>query len=322
MSTFSAGWYPDYSDSEQQRYYDGAQWTHYVYRRDDGTRSRWRKRKLPKFKPSAQLVEATYRMVFADKSMIVLLFAGSVLAALASAAVLVPATYWGHVTPSFSSGGVPGVLVLALSMGVASFVFQLVSGAVVAAAILRAEGRSATAREALRYAWGRRRQLLAWALLSTVVGVVVRALERMGVGGVIAALTLDIGWAFATVFATPVIMVEGTMPLATVKRSASLLRGRFTVLLISGFTAALPWIVLALGSLGVILVGLGLLFFAPPVGAVIGVVAIAVGAVGFAYSAAVSNAVSAYLETYLYRYAVGLPVPGVDQHLLPPLSPA
>jgi hypothetical protein len=37
--------------------------------------------------------------------------------------------------------------------------------------------------------------------------------------------------------------------------------------------------------------------------------------------ASVSSALSAYLETFLYRYAVGLPVPGVDRRWLPPLRP-
>lgn len=50
--------------------------------------------------------------------------------------------------------------------------------------------------------------------VSTLVGVLIRAIERIGLGGALAALTLNLGWAFATVFATPVIIVEGTLPIA------------------------------------------------------------------------------------------------------------
>jgi hypothetical protein len=262
-------------------------------------------------------------MLFADKSMIAMLVVGAVVAAAVSGAIVFPAAYWGHVSPSWSESGVLGVLVAGASLGAASFVFQLVSGAVVAAAILRAEGRSATAGEALRIAWGRRRQLLAWALLSTVVGAAIRMLERMGAGGVVAALTLNVGWAFATVFATPVIMVEGTMPLETVRRSAGLLRRQFAVTLISGVTLAVPWILLAGGSVTLGIAGaITLGFTGGLVATITGALLLGAGAVGFCFFVGVSSALSAYLETYLYRYAVGQPVPGVDVHWLPPLRPA
>ena len=255
--------------------------------------------------------------------MIALLFVGAVVAAIAGGAVMFPAIYWGHVEPGWSQGRVLGVLVGGASLGAVSFVFQVVSGAVVAAAVLRAEGRSATVREALRIAWGRRRPLLAWALVSTLVGALIRMLERMGVGGLVAALTLNVGWAFATVFATPVIMIEGTMPLATVRRSTGLLRRHFTVTLISGVSLALPWIPLAIGSITVGIIGGLTLAFAGGITATItGALLLAVGVVGFCFFGAVSSALSAYLETFLYRYAVGLPVPGVDQQWLPPLLPA
>jgi hypothetical protein len=324
MTSYAAGWYPDQPHPGQQRYWDGEQWTHYVFSdQDDAGRSRWRRRKMPTFKPSAQLVDATYRMVFADRSMIVLLFVGSVLAALASAAILFPATHWAHITPTWSSDGVLGVLVAGLSYGAATFVIELVSGAVVGAAILRAEGRPATVRDALRLAWGRRRQLLAWALVSTLVGAVIRMLERLGIGGLVAALTLNLGWAFATIFAMPTIMVEGTMPVETVRRSAGLLRRQFTVTLVSGISLALPWFVLGSLSLmaglaGFITLAAGSGLLAVAVGALL----VAIGAVGLCFVLAVSSALSTYLEAFLYRYAVGLPVPGVDQHWLPPLHPA
>ena len=215
MSAFAAGWYPDYADPRQQRYWDGDQWTHYVFAPDDPSAPRRRRRKPPKFKPSAQLVEATYRMVFADRSMVVLAFAGAVLAAAAAGAVILPAMRWIDPVPGYGWEGVTYALVLSASAGAASFVFQLVLGAVVSAAILRAEGRPVTVREALRMAWARKRQLLAWAAVSTLVGAVTRVLERFGIGGVLAALSLNIGWSVATVFATPVIMVEGTMPCST-----------------------------------------------------------------------------------------------------------
>jgi uncharacterized protein DUF6159/uncharacterized protein DUF2510 len=321
MASYAAGWYPDYVDPRQQRYWDGDQWTHYVHLPVEEAKPRWRRRKQPTFKPSSQLVEATYRMVFADRSMIALVFVGAVLAALAAAAVVWLSEHWLHPTPGYGLDGLTFALVGAASAGTASFVFQLVSGAVVGAAILRAEGRPVTVREALRMAWARKRQLLAWAAISTLVGAVTRVLERFGIGGLVAALSLNLGWAVATVFATPVIMVEGTMPLATIRRSSSLLRGRFSVVLVSGITALLPWMVLMIAAIPVSIVAVGFLILGSGLAAVLGGVLLALCVLGVACAIAVTSSVSAYLEANLYRYAVGQPVPGVDQHLLPPLLP-
>lgn len=324
MQSYPVGWYPDYVQAGQQRFWDGEQWTQYVHLDDANTGgSRRKRRKLPKFQPSAQLVATTYRMLFADRSMIALLFVGSLLAAGAGGAIMFPAMYWGNVNPSWSSGGVLGVLVAGASLGAMTFVLQMVCGAVVAAAHLRAEGQPATVRDALRFAWGRRRQLLAWALVSTLVGALIRMLERTGAGGLVAALTLNVGWGFATVFATPVIIVEGTMPLATIRRSAGLLRRHFTVTLISNVTVALPWIALAIVS-GTIAVagGITLVLASGITATVTGALLLAAGVIGFCFFGAVTSALSAYLETLLYRYGTGLAVPGVDQHLLPPLAPA
>jgi hypothetical protein len=323
MSAYPAGWYPDYVQAGQQRYWDGERWTSYVYVPEDpGAGSGGRRKKVPKFRPSRQLVNATYRMLFADRAMIALLFVGAVVAATAGGVIMFPATYWGHVTPDWSGGGVLGVLVAGASLGAVSFVLEMVSGAVVAAAVLRAEGRSATVREALRIAWGRRAQLFAWALLATLVGALIRMLERLGVGGMLAAVTANLGWALATVFATPVIIVEGTMPAATLRRSADLVRRHFTVMLISSISLAVPWILLGIGS-GILAVagGLTVAFASGLTATTVGALLLVAGAVCFCFVIAVSSALSAYLETFLYRYAVGLPVPGVDQRWLPPLRP-
>lgn len=324
MPDYAAGWYPDYAQPGQQRYHDGLHWTDYVFSPEaaaDG--SRRGRRRHPRFRASAQLVEATYRMLFADRAMIALLFVGAVLGAAAAGTILFPAIYWGHVTPNWSNGGVLGVLVACSAFGTESFVMQLVCGAVVAAAILRAEDRPATVKQALSVAWGRRRQIFAWALVSTLVGAVIRSLERLGLGGLLAALTLNLGWAVATVFATPVIIVEGTMPMATVRRSAGLLRRTFTVTLVSNVRLTFVWSVFAAVAMAVGGVGVLLCAFGGNAAAVAtGILLIAGGGVGLVFVIAISSALSAYLQAVLYRHAIGMPVPDVDRRWLPPLRPS
>ncbi|GAA4703525.1 DUF6159 family protein [Nocardioides conyzicola] len=319
MPTTPAGWHPDPWFPGQLRYWDGSTWTGRTAPIRAHVPGRWPWNRAPrpaKFKPSAALVDATYAMLRADRSIIVLLFVGSVLATAVGAAIAVPGVVWGHVDSSSSyGGGVVGVLVTAAAVGAMTFVLQLVTGAVVAAAVLRAEGETPTARRALAVAWTRRRQILAWAAVSTVVGLVIGLLQRLGIGGVLAALTANLGWAVATVFAMPVIIVEGTMPVATVRRSARILKDNFGATVFGNLRLALPWMVATYLSGSLAIAGV----VAWVTGAtVLGLTAVVVGIIGIIFCTVVSSALSTYLQTYLYRYAAGLSVPGIDPHLLPP----
>jgi uncharacterized protein DUF6159/uncharacterized protein DUF2510 len=318
MTSRPAGWHRDPWFEVQLRYWDGTAWTGHTapVRPHVPGRMPWNRTPRPaKFKPSGPLVDATYRMLVADRSMIALLFVGSVLSAAVAAAIALPAIVWGHVDPSWYGGGIVGVLVVAAATGAASFVAELVTGAVVAAAVLRAEGREPSVRQVLSVAWSRRRQILAWAAVSTVVGGLIAALQRLGVGGAVAALTANLGWAVATVFAMPVVIVEGTMPVATVRRSAQVLKDNFGATVFSSIRIALPWLAATYVSALVAIAGVVVVLTGHPL---IGAVAAAAGVVGLVFSLVVSAALSTYLRTYLYRYAAGLPVPGIDQRLLPP----
>lgn len=322
MTPSPAGWRPDPWFPGQLRYWDGRAWTGHTAPIREHVPGRWPWNRGPrpaKFKPSAALVDATYAMLRADRSMIVLLFVGSVLAVAVGAAIAVPAVVWGHVdSTSWYGGGIVGVLVTAATLGATTFVLQLVTGAIVAAAVLRAEGEKPTVRRALAVAWTRRRQILAWAAVSTVVGVVVSSLQRLGIGGVLAALTANVGWGVATVFAMPVVIVEGTMPVATVRRSAQILKDNFGATLFGNLRLALPWLAATYLSGCLAIAGA----VAWVVGAsALGAIAAAVGVVGIIFCTVVSSALTTYLQTYLYRYAAGLPVPGIDPRLLPPPAP-
>ncbi|WP_017936380.1 DUF6159 family protein [Nocardioides sp. Iso805N] len=325
MAEFRAGWYKDWSDERQQRYFNGEAWTDYVRLIEPPeSETRWwrRRRRTPKVKPARQLVDAAYRMLFADKAMVGLLAAGAMFASLAGAAVLVPAMRWGDVKPDWSEGGVLGVAVAGLSFGVTSFVIQLTCAAVVAAALLRAEGRPATVRDALRVAWSRRWQLLAWTLVSAVVGALARMLNRLGIGGIIASFVVDVGWSLTTVFATPVVIVEGTMPLATVRRSAGLVRQGFTTVLVTQVAMSVPWVALCVAAIVIGIVGGFVLFAGGATATVVGLLLMAGAAVTVFFAMSVFSALSAYLQAFLYRHANGLPVSGVDRLWLPPFDPS
>lgn len=316
-----AGWYLDPATSQQLRYWDGRAWTEHV--------GPLVLNQVPlggngKFKPSKELVGATYRQLIADKSLVGFLFAAGVVAAAVAGAIEFPAIVWWHLEPSFSSGGPWGVLIAAAAMGASSLVIQLATGTVVAHAMTRAEGQSPSLRRSLAMAWARRRQLLAWALVSTLVGAASRLLERFGIGGLIARLFVDLGWAVATVFAMPVVMVEGTMPLATVRRSAQIVKAHFFTTIVSNLRLALPWVVASIAALiTAVWGGIWLAFGAgDPVSTVVAATMLVAGIVAVCFCITVSAALTAYLEAFLYRYALGLSVPGIDPALMPTRRPS
>jgi hypothetical protein len=268
------------------------------------------------------LVAASWALLRRDPSMIVLLLVGGMSASVAFALVALPASLVIGV-PADGRGGPASIVVYALALFVSTFVSTFFLGAVVAAAMDRANGGDPTFSSAIAAAWERRSQLVAWAALSTAVGVALRLLERFGIAGTIARLLAGVSWAVATWFAIPVIMAEGTMPIETIRRSSHILTSRFG----SNVRATV--------RLGLIFLGIYVLLFAlgfigllaafdgakahSTVTLATGVLLVVAAVVGGFVVSAVGSAIGAYLRTVLYRYASGLPTPGIDPRVLPPM---
>jgi hypothetical protein len=269
-----------------------------------------------------ELVAASWALLRRDPSIVALLVVGSIAAAIAFALVALP-LYTVFGLPTDGRSDWPSVLAYSLALFASTLVSTFFLGAVVAAAMQRAEGGDPTFGSALAAAWERRTQLIAWAAVSTVVGVALRQLERFGIAGQIVRLLAGVSWAIATWFAIPVIMAEGTMPMETIKRSGEVLTSRFgsnvraTIRL--GITYVLLWIaVFAVGLLGVFALVDGVRKHEVlTTGS--GIVTIVVALVGGFVVMACWQATSVYLRTVLYRYATGLSTPGVGQWVLPPL---
>src|SRR5262249_15448901 len=91
-----------------------------------------------------------------------------------------------------------------------------------AAADLIFHGREATVGDGLAVARSRLSQIAGWAAISTIVGLLLSALENQGAAGQIAGRLLAVGWSLITFLAAPVVAFEGTGPFETLKRSSSL----------------------------------------------------------------------------------------------------
>ena len=195
-----------------------------------------------------------------DPSMIVLLVIGGMASGVAFLLVAGPAELLLGVSLEKSSNPV-AFAVLAVALLASTFVSTFFTGAVVAAAMERADGGDPDVSSALAAAWARRGPLLAWAAFATAVGLALRALERWGVAGLLVRVLAGAAWTVGTWFAVPVIMAEGTMPIDTVRRSVDVLSTRFGTNVRATVRFGLEWLLVYVGIIAVAAFGVVVAFF-------------------------------------------------------------
>jgi hypothetical protein len=121
-----------------------------------------------------------------------------------------------------------------------------------------------------------------------------------GLGGQIAARLVGLAWSLVTFLAVPVIAIEGTGPVQTLKRSASIFRERWGTQ-ISGNIAigGAVFLIGVLPALALIVAGVALWSSASFLGALL----VVVGALVLAVAMLISRALSGIFGVALYRYA-------------------
>lgn len=150
------------------------------------------------------------------------------------------------------------------------FVIVFFNSALISCAIMRFNGMEPTLGDGFRAACSRMPQILAWALVSATVGMILKLIESSSerFGQFIAGL-LGLGWSILTFFVVPVLVVEKLGPIAAIKRSTSILRktwgesivanfGVGLVMLVLFVLAAIPAILgILVGKVAIILIGVG-----------------------------------------------------------------
>lgn len=189
------------------------------------------------------------------------------------------------------------VLIVALYVVVAIVVtfFQV---ALCAGANERLDGRDATVGGALGAAGAHLPSVIGWGLLQGIVSAILSALEDRGILGDIVAAIAGTAWRIATFLALPVIAVEGTGPIASVKRSGSLLKSTWGENVFGQAGFGLLGLVASLPGIALIVLGVAVVW---PF-AVVGVLWLVVVSV-------VVSAMTGIYKTALYRYATGAGTP-------------
>lgn len=175
------------------------------------------------------------------------------------------------------------------------------SVALAACADMIFHGREASVGDGLAVARSRFPQIAGWAAVSTVVGLVLSALENQGWAGQIVGRLLAVGWSLITFLAAPAIAFEGTGPFATIKRSAGLFRSRWGEQ-ITGNLAIGGAVFLLVMLPSMLLVGAGVVVWASA--SFVGALLVVLGVIGFATGMLISSALSGIFGVALYRYAL------------------
>jgi hypothetical protein len=190
------------------------------------------------------------------------------------------------------------------------FVVIFFNAALISCALIRFNGGTPTVGDGIQAAASRLPQILAWALVSATVGVILKMIENVHerAGAFISAI-LGTAWTVITFFVVPVLVVERTGPIEAIKRSMSILKRTWGEALIGHFGIGFFMFLLALPGVLLGVVSFALL----GVSAILGGVLIAVTVIYFLMLAAVGPALNGIYLTALYQYAAnGAVPPGFD----------
>jgi Family of unknown function (DUF6159) len=197
------------------------------------------------------------------------------------------------------AGAIPLLVIGVYVLAVVGFYFSV---GLAAAADMIFAGRDATVADGLGVARQRFSQICGWAAISTAISVLMGLLENQGgIAGEIAARLVGMAWSLVTFLAVPVIAIEGTGPIETLKRSASMFRQRWGQQITGNI--AIGGAVFLIGMLpSAALIALGVVLWSSA--AFLGALLAIVGVIGFAIALLVSKALSGIFGVALYRYAL------------------
>jgi len=250
-----------------------------------------------RFSNGLELLKLSFKVIGKNKSLILF----PVLSGL-SAMVILATFLVGFIFASDAMTSLPGWLwaIVGFLMYVVLFFITFFFGAaLVACAMATLEGGTPTVGYGLGVAASKAGKILAWAVISAIVGLILQALEsRAGILGKIAIRIAGAAWAVATYFVVPVIVFEDVGAWASMKRSWALLKGSWGEALVGYIGMGIIFALLAIG--GIIPVILVAVAFKTLTAAIIAIVAYVVYLVFLAALAATARGV---IQAALYRYA-------------------
>jgi hypothetical protein len=193
------------------------------------------------------------------------------------------------------------------------FVVIFCNSALISCALLRFNGETPTLADGFQAAFSRLPQILAWALVSATVGVILKAIESAHekAGQFISAL-LGTAWSVITFFVVPVLVVEKVGPFQAIQRSLAILRGTWGEALVGRLGLGLLLFLLMLPGCALVLGGSVLL--GQHAGLFPGLGLVTLGGIYLLLWSAVGSALNGIFLAALYQYAaLGSVADGFDR---------
>jgi hypothetical protein len=174
---------------------------------------------------SWQLVKESFRVLQADKELMVFPFISTIGVIIVTLTFFFPMLLTGFIESVSKGGGeVAGFLVMFAFYIVQYTVIFFANTALVGAAMIRLRGGDPTVSDGLRIASSRFGAILGYALIAATVGMILRAISQRGwIGRLISGL-FGLVWNVATFLVVPILAVEKVGPIDAVKRSIALLK--------------------------------------------------------------------------------------------------
>lgn len=265
-----------------------------------------------------ELAKQSFGVLRSDKELVLFPVMSGVacLLVLASFALPLWATPWFH--QFFQEKQAPQnpvfYVILFAFYAVNYFVIVFFNAALVSCALKRMAGENPTLGYGLQQASGRLPQIVAWALVSATVGILLKAIESKSdkIGQLVASL-VGAGWAIATYFVVPILVVEKVGPWDALKRSTSLMKRTWGETLVGNMGVGLIVFAAMIPGFLLIMAGMVAVAASPILGAAI----VVLGVLWILGASLISAAVQSILLTALYLYAAeGTVPPQFDAALL------
>jgi hypothetical protein len=167
------------------------------------------------------------------------------------------------------------------------------------------EGQNMTPIEwVLRAAFSRWGDLFVWAIITSTVGIAIRAIiERSELLGKIVAVIIGAGWSVLTYFTVPAIILDNKSAISAISHSGTTFKRTWGETLVSNVTLGLAFFVINLGvTMGIFLLALLAFVVKVPLALVL-----VVGLLSFVLfviaSALIQASLEAILKVLLYMYA-------------------
>lgn len=253
---------------------------------------------------SWELVKASWRVLLADKELMVFPLIAFLASLLVLATFAVPTVLAGVLDSAVTDGtmGVYSYVVAFLFYAVMYFVTIFFNTALVGAAMIRLEGGDPTVRDGFRIAFSKIGTIFGYAVIAATVGTILRAIsERSGAIGRIVVSLVGFVWNIATFLVVPVLVVENVGPVEAVKRSGSLLKQTWGEQIAGNLSVGF---IFGLITFGVILLGIPLVILAVVSGSVaLMVTAVLLVILLIMGISLVSSTLSGIYTAAVYRYA-------------------